>query len=344
MTRAFAAVAILLLLGGARAPAQSVADFYRGKTITIVVGADAGGGYDLTARTLAHHLGRHIPGEPSIIVQDKPGASSVIAANYVYEIAPKDGTFIGAVQRPIPFQTLFGNAGVRFEVRRMQWLGSTANELGVVVVWHSAPQQSVDDLFRMETVVGGDGPAVDTELFPRAMNRVLGTRFRIVGGYPGQAQIVLAMERGEVQGTGNWSFSDVQKEHPDWIRDKKIRILLQLGLTRSSSPELAGVPLVTDLAKSEAERQVLSGLLGMKALGRPYFIAPEVSSDRRDALRDAFTATMREPAFLEEAARTLGPMDPVSGQEMQKMIADFSMLPPAVIAKARDAVKVTQGN
>jgi tripartite-type tricarboxylate transporter receptor subunit TctC len=344
MTRMFASLVGALILFAATAQAQTVADFYKGKTITMVVGADAGGGYDLTARTVAHHLGRHIPGEPSVIVQDKPGASSVIAANYVYEVAPRDGTVIGAVQRPIPFQILFDNAGVHFDVRKMQWLGSTANELGVVVVWHTAPQQSADDLFRMETVVGGDGPSVDTELFPRAMNRVLGTRFRIVGGYPGQAQIVLAIQRGEVQGTGNWSFSDIEKGHPDWIADKQIRMLLQIGLTKSSSPDLAGVPLVMDIARSESERQVLSALMGMKALGRPFFVAPEVPAERTEALRAAFMATMRDPQFLDEAKRTLGPLDPVAGAEMQKIIGGVSTLPGEIIAKAREAVKISAGN
>jgi len=344
MTRIIAALAGVLTLVAAPAHAQSLADFYRGKTVTIVVGADAGGGYDLTARTLAHHLGRHIPGEPGVIVQDKPGASSVIAANYVYEIAPKDGTVIGAVQRPIPFQILFDNPGVRFDVRKMQWLGSTTSELGVVVVWHSAPQQSAEDLFRMETVVGGDGPGVDTELFPRAMNRVLGTRFRVVSGYPGQAQIVLAMQRGEVQGTGNWSFSDIEKGHPDWIRDKQIRMLLQLGLTKGKSPDLTGVPLVMDIAKSESERQVLSVLMGMKALGRPFFVAPEVPADRIAALRDAFMATMRDGEFLAEARRTLGPLDPVAGADMQRMVANVSTLPGEVITKAREAVKIPGAN
>jgi tripartite-type tricarboxylate transporter receptor subunit TctC len=344
MTAVTARLAAALLCLAAPAQAQTTADFYKSKTITIVVGADVGGGYDLVARTLARHLGRHIPGEPSVIVQNKPGASSLVAANYVYEIAPRDGTVIGAVQRPIPFQILFGDAGVRFDVRRMQWLGSTMSELGVVVVWHSAPQQSVDDLFRMETVVGGDGPGVDTELFPRAMNRVLGTRFRIVSGYPGQAQIVLAMQRGEVQGTGNWSFSDIEKGHPDWIRDKKIRMLLQLGLNKGSSPDLAGVPLVMDVARTEAERQVFTALMGMKALGRPFFVAPEVPADRTQALRDAFMATMRDGEFLDEARRTLGPISPVAGPDMQRIIANLYTLPPEVIAKAREAVKIPGGN
>jgi tripartite-type tricarboxylate transporter receptor subunit TctC len=337
-------IAGALLLLATPAYAQSVAEFYKGKIVTIVVGSDVGGGYDLTARTLAHHLGRHVPGAPSVIVQNKPGASSLVAANYVYEIAPKDGTVIAAVQRPVPFQTLFGDAGVRFDVRKMAWLGSTTNELGVVVVWHTAPQQSADDLFRMETVVGGTGAATDPELFPRAMNSVLGTKFRIVSGYRGQAQVALAMERGEVEGSGNWSFSDIETGHPDWLRDKKIRILLQLGLSKSASADLAGVPLVMEVAHNEAERHVFEILMGMKALGRPYFVAPGVPKERIEALREGFMGTMRDPEFLDEAKRTLGVIDPISGEQMQGIVENVYALPPEVIAKAREAVKIPGAN
>lgn len=326
------------------APAQSVADFYKGKTVTIVVGSDVGGGYDLTARTMAHYLARHVPGQPNIIVQSKPGASSIVAANYVYEIAPKDGTVIAAVQRPIPFQTLFGDTGVRFDVRKMQWLGSTTNELGVVVAWHTAPQMTVDDLFKSELVVGGTGPATDPELYPRAMNRVLGTKFRIVSGYPGQAQVALAMEREEIQGSGNWSFSDIEKGHPDWIAEKKVRLLLQLGLAKGASPYLRDVPLVFDVVRDEAQRHVFEILMGMKALGRPYFLAPGVPRDRTDALREAFMATMSDPQFLDEAKRTLGPIDPISGPAMQDIISKVYALPQEVIAQAREAVKIPGAN
>jgi tripartite-type tricarboxylate transporter receptor subunit TctC len=341
---AWSLCALALLNGSGAACAQSVADFYKGKTVTILVGSDVGGGYDLTARTLARHFARHVPGHPNVIVQNKPGASSIVAANYVYEIAPKDGTIVAAVQRPIPFQTLFGDAGVRFDVRKMQWLGSTTNELGVVVAWHTAPQRTVDDLFKLEMVIGGNGPATDTELFPRAMNHVLGTRFRIVSGYPGQAQIALAMEREEVQGTGNWSFSDIEKGHPDWIADKKVRMLLQLGLTKSPSPALRDVPLVMDITRNQAERQVFEILMGMKALGRPYFVAPGVPKDRADALREAFMATMNDPEFLDEAKRTLGPIDPISGPDMQGIISGVYALPTDVIAQAREAVKIPGSN
>jgi hypothetical protein len=334
----------VLALMAPAAFAQSVAEFYQGKTVTIMVGSDVGGGYDLTARTLAHHLGRHVPGRPNIIVQNKPGASSIVAANYVYEIAPKDGTVIAAVQRPIPFQTLFGDAGVRFDVRKMQWLGSSTNELGVVVAWHTAPQRTFDDLFKSEMVIGGTGPATDPELFPRAMNHVLGTRFRIVSGYPGQAQVALAMEREEIQGSGNWSFSDIEKGHADWITTKKIRILLQLGLATSANPVLRDVPLVMDIARNPAERQVFEVLMGMKALGRPYVVAPGVPKDRTDALRAAFMATMKDADFLEEAGRVLGPIDPISGADMQAIVANVYALPPQVIATAREAVKIPGAN
>jgi tripartite-type tricarboxylate transporter receptor subunit TctC len=334
--------AFALMAGTATAPAQSVADFYKGKTVTIVVGSDAGGGYDLTARTLARFFGRHIPGNPNVIVQNKPGASSIVAANYGYEVSPRDGTVIAAVQRPIPFQPLLGDsgAGLRYDVRKIQWLGSTTNELGVVVAWHAAPQKAIADVFKSEMVVGGNGPATDTELFPRAMNRVLGTKFRIVSGYPGQAQITLAMERGEVQGTGNWSFSDIEKGRADWIREGKLRFLLQLGLAKGTHPALRDVPLILDVARNDDERHVFEILMGMKALGRPYFVAPAVPAARSEALRTAFMQTMADPEFLDEATKTLGAIDPISGPVMQKMVSDVYDMPPAILAKTRDAVKL----
>jgi tripartite-type tricarboxylate transporter receptor subunit TctC len=347
MKYSFSVVSIIasaLMFGLLSARAQPVADFYRGKTITIVVGSDSGGGYDLNARALARHMARHIPGHPNIIVQNKPGASSMVAANYVSEVASKDGTVIAAVQRPIPFQQLFGDVGVRYDPRHIQWLGSTSNELGVVAVWHTAPQRSAQDLFTMETVVGGNGAATDTELFPRALNYMLGTKFKIVSGYPGQAQIVLAMERGEVQGTGNWSWSDVEQQRPEWLRDGKIRLLLQLDLKKGASPYLREVPLAMDLAGSEEQRQVFKILMSMKALGRPYFVAAEVPKDRRDALRAAFMATVNDPDFQAEASRTPGVIDPVAGADMQKMVTDIYALPADIIVKAREAVKAASVN
>lgn len=327
----------LLAANGAAGEPLSVADFYKGKTVSIVVGSDSGGGYDLNARVLGHYLGRYIPGNPNIIIQNKPGASSLVAANYVYELAPKDGTVIAEVQRPIPFPTLFVGNGVRYDVRKIQWLGSTMNELGLVVAWHTAPQQTIGDVLKMPMVVGGNGPATDTEIFPRALNNILGTKFKIVSGYPGQAQIVLAMERGEIQGTGNWSWSDIQKGHADWLRDKKVRLLLQLDLKKS--PDLPDVPLIMDMARNDEERHVFELLVSMKALGRPYFVAPGVPEDRAEALRTAFMQTLKDPDFLAEARKSLGTIDPVSGADMQKIVSGVYSLPPDVVAKARDAAK-----
>jgi len=320
--------------------AQSVAQFYKGKTVNLFVGSDVGGGYDITARTVARHLGRHIPGEPTVVVQNRPGAGSIVASNYVYEIAPKDGTVIGAVQRPIPFQILFGDTGVRFDVRKMQWIGSTTSEPGVVVAWHTAPHKTFGDVFTTEFIVGGTGPTTDPELLPRAMNSVLGTKFKVVGGYKGQAQMVLAMQREEVQGSGNWSFSDIEKGYPDWITDKKVRFLLQLSLTKSTHPALQDVPLIMDVGRNSEQRSIFQVLMGMKAMGRPFFIAPGVPKDRADAIRTAFMKTMRDPEFLAEASKTLGRVDPMAGPEMQKIIDGVYALPPDVIGKAREAVKV----
>ena len=209
---------------------------------------------------------------------------------------------------------------------------------------HTAPHKTIDDVFKHEMIVGGPGPATDPELFPRAMNKVFGTRFKVVSGYKGMAQLVLAMEREEVQGIGNWSFSDIEKGRADWVTEKKIRILLQLGISRSASPLLRDVPLIADIARDDEQRSVFNILLGMKAMGRPYFVAPGVPAVQTDALRSAFMATMRDPEFLAEAARTLGQIDPLTGPEMQELIRDVYALPPEVIAKAREIVKVSGAN
>src|SRR5262249_35092706 len=174
-------------------------------------------------------------------------------------------------QRPIPFQVLFGDTGVRFDVRKMQWLGSTTNELGVVVAWHTAPQKTFDDLFKTEMIVRGPRPAAHPQLPPPAMNNVLGTKFKVVGGYKGQAQVLLAMQREEIHGSGNWSFSDIERGHPDWIRESRIHILLQLGLTKSNNPLLRGVPSIMDVVRNDEQRSVFRILMGMKAMGRPFF-------------------------------------------------------------------------
>lgn len=316
----------------------AIADFYKGRTVTIVVGSDSGGGYDLTARALSRHMARFIPGQPTIIVQNKPGASSLAAANYVAEVAPKDGSVIAAVQRPVPFQFLFGNSNVNLDLKKLQWLGSTAKEPGVFVAWHSSPQHSIDDLRKSEMIVGGNGPATDTELFARTMNNLFGARLKIVSGYPGQNDIILSMQRNEVQGVANWSWSDIESRHPDWISEKRVRFLVQFALEPIRHPALEGVPFILDLARTPDERAVLHLLMQNKALGRPFFLASEVPVERVAALREAFDATMRDEAFRADAAKTVGVIDAVSGKEMQSILSEVYKLPEELIDRARKAV------
>ena len=331
------AVAAVLSISAGQALAQEdVAKFYAGRNLTIIVGSTTGGGYDFNARTVGRHIGRYIPGAPNIVVQNMPGAGSIVATNYVYNVAPQDGSVIGAVQRPIPFEPFFDEKGVRFDVRKIHWLGSTTSEVGVVVAWHTAPQRTFADVLAGEMIVGGNGPATDTELFARALNRELGAKFRIVAGYPGESQIILAMERGEIQGVANWSWNNIPAKHPDWLRDGKIRLLLQLGLRKH--PALPDVPLILDLAKDADQRKLFETMMEMKELGRPYFVAPGVPPERIAALRTAFTGVMGDAEFVGEMTKAGISIDPVSGAEMQKMLAEAYALPPALIERTRAAL------
>ena len=327
----------LTLLCASFATAQEEsAKFYAGRNVTIIVGSTTGGGYDFNARTVGRHIGKHIPGAPTIVVQNMPGAGSIVATNYVYNVAPQDGSVIGAVQRPIPFEPFFDEKGVRFDVRKIQWLGSTTSEVGVVVAWHTAPQRSFKDAMEQEMIVGGNGPATDTELFARALNRELGAKFRIVAGYPGESQIILAMERGEIQGVANWSWNNIPAKHPDWLRDGKIRLLLQLGLRKH--PALPDVPLILDFAKDAEQRTLFETMMQMKELGRPYFVAPGVPTDRVETLRAAFMKTMTDPEFVNEMTKAGISIDPVSGADMQKTLGQAYALPPALIQRTRAAL------
>lgn len=316
--------------------ADPVADFYTGKTLTFIVGADPGGSYDLNARMVATYFVRHLPGNPNVIVQNMPGAGSMRMANHVYTLAPKDGTVIGAAQRLVPFGPLFGEPAAKYDARKMHWLGSTAKEIAIFAVWHTSRQQTVDDLFKRETIVGGTQPGTDTVLYANVLNNVIGTKLKIVTGYTSSIPILLAMERGEVEGIANWSWSDVGNTRPTWIPEKKIRVLMQLGLEKH--PDLPNVPLVMDFAKTDEQRKLLEVLMGMKNLGRPFFVAPEVPPDRVKALQAAFAATMADKDFIAESKRGKRDIDPVLGAEMHELLDHAYALSPELVKKARAAV------
>jgi tripartite-type tricarboxylate transporter receptor subunit TctC len=323
------------LPGSARADA--VADFYAGKTLTIIVGADTGGGYDAQGRLMARHLGRFIPGKPSIIVQNQPGAGSLIAANNIYNTAPKDGTVIGLVQRGVLSAKFTNPSGVRYDLARFNWVGNLSSEAGVVVAWHTSPFKTIQDVMSQEMLVAGTGPNIDTETSPRLLNALTGTRFKIISGYSGTSDGVLAMERGEVQGLGDWSWSNVKTRRPDYLRDKKIRVLLQV--TTEKMPDLPDVPLAMDLVRNESDRKIMALFLAQKSAARPVVAPPDIPADRMAAIRTAFEQMIKDPDFLKDAAATKLELDPSPAAEVEKVIQIFASTPEDVGRKLKEAIE-----
>jgi tripartite-type tricarboxylate transporter receptor subunit TctC len=337
-----AAIGLLLALTIVPAPAQDVADFYKGKSVTMVVGTPAGGGYDIYARLLARYMGKHIPGNPTIIIQNRPGAGSVIAANYVYEVAPQDGTVILAPTRTAAFAQLLGQEGTRYIANKFNWLGSMNNEVGVMAVWHTAPVKSVEDARKISVIFGSASPGGDGDIYPTLMNNTLDTKFKLVQGYAGSAGVDLAMLRGEVQGQSN-SFSALKKFAPDWRQ--KTSVLVQLSLTKHR--EMPDIPLIFDYLKpeflkpgvtvEEAEK-LWRIMLVQKAMGRPFALGPNVPPDRVKALRAAFHATLQDPEFLAEAEKTQNEINPIDGDELQQMLQTISTASQADIDKLNQAI------
>jgi tripartite-type tricarboxylate transporter receptor subunit TctC len=311
--------------------------FFKGKRITIEVGSAAGSGYDAYARLLARHLPSRIPGAPAIVVQNMPGGGGLTSANHLYNVAVRDGSVIGSVQRGLLISPLIMPDGVKYDVTKFHWLGSTNAETGVVAVWHTAPHKTIADVMRTELVVGGSGPYTDSETTPRAYNRILGTKFRIVSGYQSTAPVLLAMERGEVQGIGNSSWSNWTTTYAHYLKDKTVRLLLQSGLDRN--PDLPDVPLALDLAKTDADRQALELLLAPTKIGRPFVAPPEVPGDRIQALREAFDATMADAALLNEAKALNMDISPVTGAYIEQTVARLYALPASVVRTASEAIR-----
>ena len=268
--------------------------FYAGKHITLIAGSGVGGGYDLLARLTARHLGRLIPGHPTVIVQNMPAAGSLVATNQIYNTAPRDGTVIALIQRGMLLARLTTPAGVRFELDKLNWLGNLASETGLVLAWHTAPHRRAQDLFEQELIVGGQ-TGVDPEITPRLYNSLIGTKFKIVTGYSGTAEIALAIERGEVQGIGDWSWASLKKQRPDWLRDKKVTLLLQGALARD--PELPDLPSALDL-------KVMELFFTQKTIARPVVAPPGLPPERRATRPTAFAMLAGDHEFLADAERS----------------------------------------
>jgi tripartite-type tricarboxylate transporter receptor subunit TctC len=320
------------------AVAQSdVAAFYQGKQLRMIVGSAAGGGYDLFARIVARHIVQHIPGRPTIIVQNQPAAGGVVMANQLYAQGPKDGTVIGVPINGLPTAPLL-QTGAQFDPTRLIWLGSTNREAYVAFVWHTVPIENIDELARREVIVGATTPGTTMVDFPLLANAVLGFKFKVVRGYHGTPQINLAIERGEVQGIGGLGWASVKAQTPHWISEKKIKVLVQYGLKRYS--ELPDVPTMFELAMSEADRQAMAMLFARTEYGRPYFLPPDVPAERVTALRRAFDATMKDPAFVAEAGKLQFEVDPLTGEAVQALVAQLAATPPDVVARLRTALEV----
>ena len=327
--------ALIALALAAPAHAQSAEDFFRQRPITILVGFTAGGGYDLYARLLGRYLGRHVPGNPTIVVQNMPGAGSLKATQFVYSLAPKDGTVLATVSRGMVTEPLLNDA--KFDATKLSWLGSITSETSVCATWHTSPVKTWPDMFAREFTLGGSGTGADPDTFALVLRNVLGAKVKLVTGYPGGNDINLAMERGEVEGRCGWSWTSIKSQKTDWLRERKISLLAQFGMERNA--DLPDVPLVLDRAPNDEQRQVLRLLTAGQFVGRPFFAPPDLPGDRKDALRKAFDATMKDPQFLEEAGKLDLEISPVAGSVIDAFLADLYRTPAEVVRKATSAIQ-----
>jgi tripartite-type tricarboxylate transporter receptor subunit TctC len=314
-------------------PCAMAAEFYQGKQVTIVVGFSSAGTYDATARLFARHLGKYLPGKPAVIVRNMPGAGSLVAANSLYNSAPKDGTTLGVIGGGVVLEPLLGNAQANYDPRRFTWIGGRTRDNFLCLVWHTVPVQTLQDATKRETVVGATGPGSRTLTYPKALNELLGTKFKIVSGYPGGNEITLALERGEVEGYCGWALGSIKTRAPDWIRDGKIRPLAQFTLAKTS--DLPNVPLATDLARTNRERRAIEFFAADSVLAWPLMAPPDVPAERLSELRSAFTAMMRDPELLAEAAKQGLDIDPVSGAEITELVSRLYSTPPDVLDLVR---------
>ena len=337
MTSPHCRLLALCIVAGAclpQAKADVVAEFYQGRTVTVVVGSNAAGGYDTFARAVARYMGKHIPGSPTLIVRNMPGAGGMTAANFLYNNADKDGSVIGLVQNNTPFEPLFGTKEARYDPVRFNWLGSPSVETAMVLLWHAAPVNSVAELKVREVAVGVSGANSTPAFFTRLLNATLGTRMKPINGYPGQNDVLLAMERREIDGHPSAFFSSVRSTRPAWLRDKTAKAIVQYGAEKLA--ELPDVPFAPDLVGHDGDRLVMQAAFAPLTLGRPLLTPPGVASERVAALRRAFAATMADPDFLAEGERVgLGLNAPRTGEQIQEVVERAYQSPPRVIDRLR---------
>jgi tripartite-type tricarboxylate transporter receptor subunit TctC len=332
-----AAALVAVLAASTAAPAQTPEQFYKGKQIELAIGYPPAGSNDVYARLLARHIGKHIPGNPTVVPQNRPGAGSFLALGYVYNVAPKDGSVIGIGAPTAALDEKLGTQGVRFKSSELNWIGRIDSLVNMVFLWHTSPVKTFDDALKIEAKLSGTGVGSTVSVYPTVTNNVLGTKFKLVMGYKGSNEAQLAVERGEVEGHST-SWTAVKVAHPDWRPDKKINIVVQYALKRH--PEMADVPTVVELAKTDEQRHVLRAVMNATEIGTAFFTTPGAPPDRVQALRRAFDATMKDPEFVAEAQRTKLTVSPLAGEELQKLVGEVASLPPELIEKVKAAFEM----
>jgi tripartite-type tricarboxylate transporter receptor subunit TctC len=325
--------ALIALLGlGAPAQAQSIADFYKGKTVTIVVSTSTGGGYDAMARAIARHIGKHLPGNPTFVIRNMPGAGGITAVNWLFNAAEKDGTVLGLVQNGTPLEPLFGTKEARYDATKFNWLGTPSFEVSMVLLWHTVPVNSLAELKTKETNMGASGANSTPAFYTRLLNATLGTKMKLINGYPGQNDAFLAMERGELDGYPSVFYSALTSTRPNWLRDKQAKAVVQYGPERLK--ELPDVPFATDLLTNEDDKLLMQAASAPQALGRPLVMPPAVPADRVAAMRKALADTFTDKEFQADAEKIgLIVNAPKTGEELQEVIAKAYATPSRVVER-----------
>jgi tripartite-type tricarboxylate transporter receptor subunit TctC len=322
------------LAASGAAQAQAPAEFYKGKTVEMLIGYATGGSNDTYSRMVAQHLGKHIPGNPTVVVRNMPGAGSFLAVNQIYNNSPKDGTTIGLGSPTIALDEKLGTNGVRFKTADLNWIGRVGPLVNIVFTWKTSPVKTIEDAMKRESTLGGTGAGSTVSIYPLVLNNVLGTKFKLVMGYKGSNEAMLALERGEVEGHST-AYEAVRAAKPSWFKDGSINVLSQFGLKRL--PELPDVPTAIETADTQEKKQILTAIMSASEIGTAFFTTPKAPADRVEALRRAFDATMKDATFSGDLNRMSMSMGPMTGEEVQKLVVDVASITPELLEKVRKA-------
>jgi tripartite-type tricarboxylate transporter receptor subunit TctC len=324
------------LMLAAATPITAQPDTLAGKSVQMIIGFGPGGGYDLWGRTVGRHIGKHLPGNPTVIPQNMPGAGSYAAASYIFNVAPKDGTVLGIIARDAALGPLSGATGARFDPTKLSWIGTPTKETNVCIAYRTAAVKSVADLFEKQLIVGDTGPGTGTRSYPKALNELIGTKFKLVGGFPASSDVFLAMERGEVEGICE-SLDSIKIRRPDWIATKTVSILFQGG--QEPNPDLKGVPFVLDLTRGAEQKQSIEFLYAGQGIGRPFVAPPHLPEERLTMLRDAFNATMKDAEFRAEVERSKLDLAPEDGAHLATLITKIYATPRPIVDRITGLIK-----